>query len=337
MEQNVEGAKLEITLKLEPLGEAENILTIDGKNGDNWLENDNVELIGQEQDVAKQKDLGATISGLMQTNSDSRVIKCNSLQIKSTIQGYALLIEQDEILLQNGDIISLPGINLKTSIIQEHMVPVETSKQHTVQVPDSTDDIWSNNDLNITTPNFANPFISNTEDPFAQRSTQSLVEDPLDFLYDTQQRTAPILEQPGYNTQQSGALNINTNENYALLSSPGAVASQPAPIVQSTPRREENPDTKSEGNVLHELGINEAGSTIVNKQYTGGKSSFLDQSPMDMLDEYLDFDEDDNVNHTYSYPQNFQVMPNAQKTGLQSINNLAKKAKKAVKAFTEDE
>lgn len=53
------------------------------------------------------------------------------------------------------------------------------------------------------------------------------------------------------------------------------------------------PNPKHENNILHELGINEAGSTIVNKQYTSGKSSFLEQSPLDMLDEYLNFDDDE--------------------------------------------
>ena len=308
----MENSRVEMTLRLEPLGEAEAIPVIDGKGADNWLENDNTELIG--------KDLGATISGLMQNHAEGRVIKCTSLQIKSAVQGYELLVDQDEILLQDGDIISLPGINLRTSIIKEHLVPVETTQQDTVRVPDSADDIWSNSEVKTNTPGFANPFVSNTEDPFAQRPTQSLPEDPLDFLYNSQQRATPIID-------QAGALNINTNEHYALLASPGAVA--PQPTVEPTPRQEENPDTKDEGNVLHELGINEASSTIVNKQYTTGKNSFLEQSPMDMLDEYLNFDEDVNVNMD-SHPQHPNVIPNG-------IANLAKKAKKAVRAFTEDE
>jgi hypothetical protein len=102
MEQDVEGSKVEMTLKLEPFGEAKDIAVLDAKNEDNWLENDNAELIDDKN--------------LMPSHSDDKVISCNSLTIRSTVQGYELLIDQDEILLQDGDIISLPGINLKTTI-----------------------------------------------------------------------------------------------------------------------------------------------------------------------------------------------------------------------------
>jgi hypothetical protein len=166
-------------------------------------------------------------------------------------------------------------------------------------VPEPVDDIWSNNEITTTNTEFA--------DLFAQKPAQPLQQDPLDFLYDTEQRRP-----------------ATTPENYALLPSPGEMD----PRFHGDDLKDRD---DSKGNVLHELGINEASSTIVNKQYTTGKSSFLDQSPMDMLDEYLNFDEDIDVN-------DFKVMPEAQKPALPNgISNLAKKAKKAVKAFTEDE
>jgi hypothetical protein len=170
MEDRMENSKIKMALKLEPI-------IHDDKREDNWLENNNAELMG----------------------CKSRVLRCNALHLRSAARGYELLIEQNAILLQDSDIIALPGIDLKASIVKEPM-----------------HDIWSN----------------------------SKTQDPLDFLYGTQQ---------------------------------GRAAAAP----------------KHEGNILHELGINEASSTIVNKQYTSGKSSFLEQSPVDMLDEYLNFDEDE--------------------------------------------
>lgn len=42
------------------------------------------------------------------------------------------------------------------------------------------------------------------------------------------------------------------------------------------------------GNILHDLGINQSASTIMQRNYTNQKTTYLEQAPLDMLDEYLD-------------------------------------------------
>lgn len=374
-------SKLEVMLRLEPLGSEEKVPFAENGGVDDWLNNDSAQLLGADEAQNEAPDLNATISELMHTNA-GRALKCSVLQLRSGGDGFLVLTDNGEMPLVDGDIICLPGVNLRANLVQEHIVPVDEPQQ-AFQAPDvdPDDDIWANPMPNANN-SFANPFVSTPDDPFKQQSQQPVMpqfaqqpvqEDPLDFLYggDTRQTqptsqfdfrdqyAAPQLSGPDPLLVDNNAqnydegLNINTRAQYSYGAAPNNFVN---PVQQPPQARQHAPEESApqmanaeqdEGNVLHDLGIDPASSTIINKQYTGGKSSFLEQSPMDMLDEFL---EDDDLRYVvqpeapYYEPQSSQpvrgrdaLAPEQSGARVSGFSGLAQKAKRAVRAFKENE
>lgn len=265
--------RINFTLKLIPIiGQDEFKSPLKEAGHDDWLNNDDVSLLDttvvQNTKATNEQGLNQLLDQLVH-HSSHRIHQKETLEIKSMPNGFVLIDGNKLVVLQDDDVIRLPTILLKVKIQQEHIVNYDSEKANDVTAISSApeiEDIWSSShEANYQGNRFADPFaFSGTTH---QKDILASQQDPLDFLY-----------HPNSGGSRShfrdDGLTINTKQ-YSNSAAPSL-----------------------EGNVLNDLGIDESSSTIAQRNYHSGKTSYLEQSPMDMLDEYLDTSE------TISYDSN---------------------------------
>ncbi len=314
-------SRIDFTLSLIPINK---ISDSNQTEQEEWLNNDDVSLLNMdvaqdsEKKDASDDDLNLILNQLS-SHPEQRIIEKEILEIKSTSQGFELVGEGETVLLKDDDVIRLPAMLLKVRIKQEHVVAYEEKNAgEDVAMPISeVEDIWSTSqDSNYKGNRFVDPFANCSP---SNKNSFSSPQDPLDFLYNPNAGSSQAIQnRPAHNAApdvsfygqqglESDALTINTQQSYQPAQSVYPDSSTEIPFSSQT-------DVASEGNVLNDLGINEASSTIAQRSYTSGKPSYLDQSPMDILDEYLDEQVPisyDGSNPPIYPPNNFSQEPRA--------------------------
>lgn len=298
-------SKIELTLSLIPLLSVnEQTLDSDSVELDDWLEKSDEGLINFDTKINNEKEFGienkALIDVLSQLSStpNQQIYNTKTLAIKQFERGFVMLVGNRFVVLHSGDIIQLSGILLKVEIKQEYLIKPIPNEEGVIITPE-IDDIWSGAQESAQHDNqFADPF-SQQFDPL-QRQSSACLNDPLGFLYHDpkSKHNKNILPL----SKDSSTLNISTRTLYHPSSSV-----YPDEIFNPQEVGLNGKGEFSDGNVLNDLGIDEAGSTIVKRNYNSGKSSYQEQSPMDMLDEYLD--EPDSIgyiNNSYIHPHQNQ-------------------------------
>lgn len=291
--------RIDFTLKLIPIiGQDEFKSQLKETEHDDWLNNDDVSLLDttvvQNTKATDEQGLNQLLDQLA-NHSAHRIHQKETLEIKSTPNGFVLIDGNKLVVLQDDDIIRLPTVLLKVKIQQEHVVNYDSEKANDVTAISSApeiEDIWSSShEANYQGNRFADPFAaSGTAN---QKGNFASQQDPLDFLYDphsgSKSNTFPASVEILNNRSnfRDDGLTINTKQSY-----------QPAQSNHLESRYSNSSAPSSEGNVLNDLGIDESSSTIAQRNYHSGKTSYLEQSPMDILDEYLDTSE------TISYDSN---------------------------------
>lgn len=107
---------------------------------------------------------------------------------------------------------------------------------------------------------------------------------------------------------------------------------QPASSQKMPPSLSTQP-TK-EGNVLEALGIHAEGSRLINRSYPENERSYLDQSPMDLLDAYLD--EEESIRYDTQHSPTF-IPPSSigSQNSSYSSAKVSTTCKKLLKIFTD--
>jgi hypothetical protein len=263
---------------------------------DAWLTNENASLVDnlyQAQDkIAEQA-------------KHNRIHTCQKLTIKQNNAGYELETEHGVVQLENGDIIALAHIQFLVDL-QSHTVSTPDSaaiNSERAALPASDDDIWSGGDVQLPTTHIADPFaqqhvISSSATQHASSSRVAhetnlanlpnipndmhygLVEtsDPLGFLY-------PAGQQPVATSSSVNAMSLVTTQSYLPMQA----------------NQNQIATTQPQANVLHDLGINEQSSSIASRKYSQHQPTYAEQSPMDMLDDYLTLDESMPTQHSSTY------------------------------------
>lgn len=289
---------------------------------DDWLENNDADLLSSVEAKAKTDTGNANIADVLSSiadDDDTRILHVNHIEIKQTNDHFMLATDNGPVALQNGDVIAVGETPLKVSIHKETIVAYEgpARKPETDYASPDANDIWSAANAN-TNNRFSDPFASNSPYPLhtpASTTQSNVTADPLGFLYGSSAQqpsqvnnllpgtsvlpgnisgfshTLPYDQVPTTNMHipsmplpGNSGLNVDTQQHYT-------------PTHMSEPQdqryrqgRAETP-VGADGNILRDLGINEQhNATIVNRDYTQGSHPFTEQSPMDMLDEYLSDD-----------------------------------------------
>ncbi len=252
----MQGTTQEVTLKLIPL-DAPIIAAAEKPDHDAWLTNDNASLVDS---------LYHSSSQTADSPQHNRIHHCEQLQLVSNSSGYQLETHSGTVQLESGDVIALTSIQFLVTL-QVHTVelPEEKAVAERNIMPSEAPDIWSSHDEPIERPQFADPFANQQMPPVVQSNTPMLLT------------TAPTMPQFPMHAQQ-GLMTHSDPLNFLYPSTETHTYSQ-------QPQRATQP--QGHANVLHDLGINEQQTTLVNRHLDAGKPTYLEQSPMDMLDEYL--------------------------------------------------
>lgn len=300
----MEQQKVNYTLCLTPTT-AKQSNASDNQN-DNWLENNDADLLSNVTDFSQKTNVQNLANQV--SKEPLRIFDVSQIEIKSIAGGFALLTDNGEQLLQTGDRISAGKTQFEVTITKEEIVTTPATAQHE-SLPDlpELDDIWQ-------TPTASNklPSNNNLADPFASvlPGSKQPQQDDLHFLYKNTdnlsqpQGSLPPTHQARVDSYMP-ALNINTGSHYA-----------PAPSAQTlsnTVERPQNRTSSTEGNVLHDLGINAetTSTTLTLSPETNSPNNYANQAPADRLDELLSDDDLDNSNYmqTNNVPMNNTTAP----------------------------
>lgn len=330
MEQN----KLDLTLKLKPIQTNTNS---DVASDDAWLQNNDKNLL---QDYSS--DGSAALNSVVEklSNNDAfnkQTYQVSEIIIKEAAGTYQLHMPHGTTNLENGDVI-VTGIGAFEVTIEKKQIIVnpDPKVESTYAMANAVDDIWSSP---IQTPHASVMNQAHVDPLLMNPMAQSQALDPLTFLYGEAQTITPNQSLPGVIPQATGM--------GALPYDPIAAMGSPMPAMpgqQHTPPHEQdglNIHTGSEfqpshtvqnalhnsqvpssgaGDILQDLGMTEQSSAIANihtaeqMPMASTQHALTEQSPIDMLDEYLGEDplmQDQNMMHGMQMPtnQDFTSMP----------------------------
>ncbi len=287
---------VEFTLQLVPLttnGEAFN------QSEDDWLENDNQHLL-----TADGLDIATPIKTDNHESSRGNFYKVLQINIKKELNHFLLMTENGNIILADEDRLCVADVTFLVKLVKQQIVvnPDPNVDSVTTSQIDIYDDIWATDITPEALPHHkvADPFHSNVMN-FDQR-----VDDPLNFLtpgYSPQasNQVSALLptatdhldhynQQLGLNSNYEDIvphaidpLAINSDYNYQPISTHANLVSRD----QSRP-----PQDMSQGNILNDLGISNRQTMITDSDKPIKSSTFQEQSPYDMLDEFLEQEED---------------------------------------------
>lgn len=297
----------ETSLKLLPLEspiDSSEQRVADKPEQDAWLTNANTSLVDSLYQPQDKKP---------ETTKHNRLHHCQQLIIHHQDGNYTLETEQGTVTLEDGDIIALAKIqflvSLQTQTVSVPDTPAVTTERKAI--PDSEDDIWSVGEVYTSTTHVADPFAGHRVTPVKPTASPSPVtmrqatstptlpnipsqpqygmvesSDPLGFLY-------PASQQPTPAQYPMGVMPLSGGQDYL----PTQALYGQAPVSK-----------QQQANVLHDLGINEQTSRIATREYSQHQATYGEQSPMDMLDDYLTIDDMTPVQHQ-SMTQAVQTQP----------------------------
>lgn len=233
-------------------------------------------------------------------NRQQRVFKMRTLAIKSSQGDFILCNQNGNIALQHNDQIHFANIMLRVEIIKTPQVEAVADKQSLPAPIADADDLWASLDTMMKTQE---PLVnqqaiatSSTAPPSVLPSITPIATDPLGFLYSATKHSLSHQNYDSFLSASTATLPYDQvatiNSHLPTLANTYASENGLAIKVQSS----QMPDTSSQqGNVLKTLAINESAATIIHRSYDAEKTSFAEQSPLDILDELLA----DNNAHTY--------------------------------------
>ncbi len=291
----------------------------------NWLDNDSPDLLAP-MAANNAGSQNTSVLDHLVTSGSSNLYSVSELLIQQNDQGFSLLTQKGRVQLQNGDIIKLGSQSLKAVIVKEHIVPLNPQQVPMVSrkaQSEPIDDIWAAPTQSSASfspsSKYIDPFattnhapvttgLSSYQKPVVKTNQNSYDnQDPLGFMYSNSQnarRPEPSVRNSSQNLlgapysagmpmiadtlpsrgrqNDDGGLSVNSHQAYNRSSMSGPSnyrEAAPAPSSQSL-----NPN---QGNILKDLGIDSNTSLLAQRQVGTGKTTFDEQSPMDMLDEYL--------------------------------------------------
>ncbi len=328
----------------------------------------------KKQSIRKNKNTMQDLLSQLSDEGDGQIYKATALVIEYQSEGYYLSTEElPPVLLKTGDYIALPNLIFKVDLAIEHIVQHRLDEED--QVPASSrdfNDIWtapSENSSGQAGNRYADPFFRadaksastvqtgvRTQNDF-DRSIYSTRHDndPLNFLYDSSSKKSQenylLGGEPSFSSRPLDGLSINTQEKYQPVgasrmtqlydhgdsndrSSNRATVNSAVDTVSSSLLSDRS--SLEEGNVLNDLGINEQSSIIAQKTYQSGKPSFQEQSPMDILDEYLDDNKEMGYysDHPHSPHTNYSQFQSVTSNNANPIS-ITQACKKLLKVFSD--
>jgi len=317
MEQN----KLDLILKLKPIQTSTGICdsVISNDSGDTWLRNNDKNLLKDLTDGASTV-LNSTVEKLSDDDGFTKhTWHVSEIITKESTDTFQLQMPHGLMNLENGDVIVTPIGAFEVTIEKKQIIVNPDPKvESTYVMANAMDDIWNTPAYTPHTP------ITNSAqmDPFAMSSTmQTQSANPLTFLYGEHQTVTPNQSIQSVIPQASGigALPYDSiaspgspmplmsaqHQFHAALSVHAKSEFQPGYDAGSTLQHTQM-QRAGEGNILQDLGITEQTSAIANihtpeqMSMTSTQNILTDQSPIDMLDEYLGEE---------SLVQNHNIMP----------------------------
>jgi hypothetical protein len=266
------------TIELHPIATEANKTS----NGDDWLNNNSVELINTKVDpkIATHAANGVTHH-------------CAQLMIHCEGQRFFVESQLGEIELATGDILVVSAQRYQVIIrqIAHSMSPMKAAVRHAM--PDAiSDDIWGNSEDRLTQPVIIDPFVKKSQPiPILPKTIAAPVistpimsvptqHDPLDFLY--HQNTSQ--HDPNY------LLPVAPTQSYIPFqhNAPGPASISTALLRQSSNQTSAVP----QGDVLRDLNIDPNQPNRMQAQHVEPGKSFLEEAPIEHLDQYLTHDDE---------------------------------------------
>ena len=280
---------IELTLNLTLLN-IESLQSIDvtKQNTRSWLDNDDPALLGEQTEAETDNIL----------NINSTISVC-SLRIRQKESEFRLITEKEDITLKDNDIIKVGNQYYQVHIEKEYIVPAEHQEE---------------------------TFFDTLA--FDYYNKPRVEQDPLGFLYGEHSQQQQTLAYQSYDAFSQTNNKTLPYDQVPTLNS--HISTFPSYIKKDDRRRtlpQEVFDAKN-GNVLNDLGIDENSATILHKEFDSGKSSYADQSPADMIDEYL------NIQEFTLEPNTYQTIKNNKKRFISNIFNGSISKKKNTKKLT---
>lgn len=299
----------DVKLTLIPV-EAASIQT---SNEDDWLDNDAAELIDPANNTAEK------------SIADTTVHECKTFAFNITPHVVMLDTDTGPVNVLEGECIRVGEqcfrIHIERAAV--NVAPVQAQAIPQATPTSFSDDIWASEEVGHQQAHIPDPFANRHQTPVAPPARPVAAtpvvhqQDPLNFLYDHHTNSAhnPNALLPNVATQVPS---LPAMSQHSLSSTPNYFADNAMPnsLSSDIPSYESPINTRAPaapqstlsamgtapaqtGNVLNDLGIDASHSTITQKNYDAGKSTFLDQSPVDMLDEYLSADDEPYLRQPY--------------------------------------
>ena len=311
---------------------------------DDWLENDAAELaeLIESAESSSQKTIGSQTIHI-----------CDTFMFHITASGVLLHTHEGVVNVLDGECIQVGEqcfrLHIEQMSVLNNSMPSDMPSDMATKVTPlpMCDDIWSSGEELRHQAHIPDPFANRHQAPVVAtaRSTAATPivnhQDPLNFLYDHHSSSEhdPNVMLPSVATQSPALTSlpqhaISSTPNYFAETGTHQTISSHIPpqstlsMIGSAPAHT--------GDVLNDLGIDASRSTLTQKQYDAGKSTFLDQSPADMLDEYLSADDEHYLRQPYVQQPHQEAFRQAnQQTGserskgwLDSVKNVVKSVHK---------
>lgn len=276
----------ELTLNLILLDE-ESVKSTDSVNKytDSWFENDDPTLLGEQAESTHHEVLNI-----------NPTISVSSLRIRQKENEFRLTVEKGDVALKNSDIIKVGSQYYQVHIEKEYIVPAEHQEE---------------------------TFFDTLS--FDYYNKPRVEQDPLGFLYGEQSQKHHAMAYQSYDAFSQTNKKTLPYDQVPTLNS--HISTFPSYIKNEDRRRAIPQDVfdAKQGNVLNDLGIDENNTTIMHKEFKSGKSSYADQSPADMIDEYL------NLQEISLAPSAYQTVKNNKKKFIPNIFTGATSTKESMK------
>jgi hypothetical protein len=302
----------EAEIRLKPIQKSA-VATVDG---DDWLNNDNTELLNEISTTADTH-----------INSIGQHYTVDSLLLNTRNTGIFLKTRQGDVELFTGDEISIA--EQRYEVVINHQVkntakaaPINAApvKAPSESLPMIGGDIWGSDEMLAPSVKVADPFVHTPRRHVQNnlpQAPQVQTRDPLNFLYDHtgSHDHNPNALLPSVSLTSS-MLPANTTPNYFSENLREQSTSQ---LASPLPR------AGYEGNVLNELGIHQTSVSDSLMQPT--TNNFMDESPVDHLDEYLTIDDDRYEYSPSQAPMNYEDSShstNRENSALSSMRSLFK-------------
>jgi hypothetical protein len=246
----------------------------DSTSKDDWLNNSGENILRQNTSLSEQahqpnqtQEQELSIDQVFDSLSDNintnkSTYSVEHFEVKTSAAGPLLVTQNGDILLKDGDLITIQSTQYSISITKvesiSHESPIANIRDAKAFNPFVAADIWQDDDNQRPIPT---PLIHQEKEILAQSHQPKIDSDPLSFLY---QQTPQSRNTPSLIPTAQTALPQQSSNLYA---------------------QDGNND---QGNILNDLGITQKSSTIVSQEQNKSAATYSDSSPMDMLDNFLD-------------------------------------------------